>query len=484
MTAYSFAGRISPCALFATMLTIVAATTSAQASVEISANATRNMNCADGVCSPTAKKAVLNVHDLTSMLASGDVTIVSGGVAKDITVKAKLSWVSASRLTLDSYHAIMFDKPVVVAGSGAVTITTNDGGSGGDFGFNGKGHIEFWDLSSEPIVNGQRYALVGNMAQLTRLARRSQFIAMAKTINASKQSYTTPPIGSVQGTLEGFGNTISNFTIVDATPSDVCVGLIGCVDQPGVPTLRDIRMKTVNVTGTQTSQQVGALAGVNPGSIIGCSVSGQVSATGQHAHAGGLAGGTLAVSAISRSSSTASVSATGSNSAAGGLVGQATGPLDESFATGTVAVGDSSTSGGLIGIQAQGTVSDSYATGAVSGGSNSVVGGFIGSNTSGLHIATSYSLGSVSGDTGSTVGGFIGEDFTSSGLSNTYWNLDTSGMSDPSKGAGNIANDPGITGLTSSALQSGLPSGFDANVWAQSPTINGGLPYLASNPPQ
>ena len=163
--------------------------------------------------------------------------------------------------------------PVVVAGSGAVTIITNDGGSGGDFGFNGKGHIEFWDLSSEPIVNGQEYALVGNMIKLAKLARRSPFVALAKSVNASKQSYTSAPIKSVKGTVEGFGNTISNFTLVDTTPSDVCVGLIGCVDQDGVPVIRDIRMKGANVTGTQTGQYVGVLAGANLGSVIDCSVS-------------------------------------------------------------------------------------------------------------------------------------------------------------------------------------------------------------------
>ena len=47
-----------------------------------------------------------------------------------------------------------WDKPVVVAGPGGLTITTNDGGSGGDLLFGVKGHADFWDLSSSLIVNG------------------------------------------------------------------------------------------------------------------------------------------------------------------------------------------------------------------------------------------------------------------------------------------------------------------------------------------
>ncbi len=61
--------------------------------------------------------------------------------------------------------------------------------------------------------------------------------------------------------------------------------------------------------------------------------------------------------------------------------------------------------------------------------------------------------------------------------------LDTSGVSNPGQGAGQPANDPGITGLSDAALKSGLPSGFDPSVWGQSPGINNGYPYLLANPP-
>jgi hypothetical protein len=65
-----------------------------------------------------------------------------------------------------------------------------------------------------------------------------------------------------------------------------------------------------------------------------------------------------------------------------------------------------------------------------------------------------------------------------------YWDFDTSGITDPSQGAGTPPNDPGITGLTSQELQSGLPAGFRAKIWAQNKSINNGFPYLVANPPQ
>jgi hypothetical protein len=95
----------------------------------------------------------------------------------------------------------------------------------------------------------------------------------------------------------------------------------------------------------------------------------------------------------------------------------------------------------------------------------------------------SYSTGIVIAGPSATVGGLIGRDIADPGIANTYWNLDTSGVSDPHQGAGNVVDDPGITGLTDAQLKSGLPAGFDKHIWKQNPKINNGYPYLADNPP-
>ena len=114
----------------------------AHASLAISKQATKNVTCSSGTCSATAAKAILNVTDLQNMLAGGDVTLISGAVAQDIEIDTGVSWTSSHRLTLDSYRSISVNNPMTVAGMGAMTITTNDGGSGGDYRFFGKGHIE------------------------------------------------------------------------------------------------------------------------------------------------------------------------------------------------------------------------------------------------------------------------------------------------------------------------------------------------------
>src|SRR5579862_2396714 len=116
-------------------LAALAAWAPANAAVTISSHETQNMNCSGGVCSPTATKAVLNVGDLTTMLASGSVTVTtrgSGGIqSEDIDLAAPLSWSSNATLKLDAYRSLEIDKSVSVLGSGGLALVTNDGGSEG-----------------------------------------------------------------------------------------------------------------------------------------------------------------------------------------------------------------------------------------------------------------------------------------------------------------------------------------------------------------
>jgi hypothetical protein len=161
----------------------------------------------------------------------------------------------------------------------------------------------------------------------------------------------------------------------------------------------------------------------------------------------------------------------------GGLIGRNTVDVDRSFATGTVSSGDNGISGGLIGSNTGG-IGDSYATGFVGGGVSSTVGGFIGLNNAA--VIASYSSGPVASGSGNAVGGFIGNDTGASDLTNTYFDLTSSGQS---HGVGNNTAYPGITGLTTEEFQSGLPTGFTPTLWAEDPSINGGLPYLVTSPP-
>ena len=547
----------------AALATIFAAVSSggAQAELVVSTAATSNVNCSGGVCTATAADAVLNARDLMKDLAHGDTTVASGSTAQDIEFDAAVHWTSAHRLTLDSYHSITFTQAVTSEGTGGVTITTNDGGTGGDFFFSGKGRVIFWDLSSSLIINTVSYTLAGNIATLASdiAATPSGAYALANNYNASVDgTYSNSPITTdFTGAFEGLGNSISHLTI-----HGFGGGLFSLI-APNA-SVRDIIL-IGEVIETSGSDRVGGLTGTNDGTIVGASVIGGSiidRKNGQPA-IGGLVGAAVEGSitrsfssarvacprfcwggglvgwsdtgTISQSSATGSVTG-GNNSEVGGLVGRNQGGIVQSFATGAVSTGDTlkndanfhSMAGGLAGSN-EGGISQSYATGSVSAGSGvrhpanhtwagglagnssgsiwqsyatgsasvgdqGYVGGIAGAGPLGPNvveffhtgIAQSYSTGAVSVTTGtSLIGGFLGND-TGNTMPNagTYWDLDTSGVSDPSKGAGNIASDPGITGLTTTQLQSGLPSGFDPATWGQSPGINNGLPYLLAPPPQ
>ncbi len=117
----------------------------------------------------------------------------------------------------------------------------------------------------------------------------------------------------------------------------------------------------------------------------------------------------------------------------------------------------------------------SYATGAVSGGSESDVGGLVGDN--GDTIAQTYAVGLVTAGSGSTVGGLVGNDQAKDGtITSSYWDMGTTGITNPSQGEGNVPNDSGITGDDTGTLQSALSAGFDSTVWAIVPGVS--YPYL------
>jgi hypothetical protein len=85
---------------------------------------------------------------------------------------------------------------------------------------------------------------------------------------------------------------------------------------------------------------------------------------------------------------------------------------------------------------------------------------------------------------GSDVGGFVGYDRnTSQEIVDAYWDTTTSGITNLSQGAGNIASDPGITGLSTKQFKSGLPGGFESTVWKEKSKVNDGFPYLIDNAP-
>lgn len=513
---------------------LLAAAGPAAANVVISNAATSNVACSAGVCTATAASAVLNQKQLAQMLASGNAKVATGTIGGGIQIGSDLSWASTNTLTLDSSTSIRIDQPVSVTGAGGVALVTNDGGTGGSLSFGSRGNITFSDLSSELTINGIAYTLVNSIATLASgaNANSSGNFALANDYNAQPDGvYSTAPVPDLYGNFEGLGHSITNFSLTGGDPSaffgtainienfslqnvhivggnsfpQYTAGLVG--EGGGI-------VANVTVTGTIEAGSATFTSGFIAAQFLGSSsllrnayASGQLIANGG-TQIGGLIG--LNLGTITRSS--ADVEITGSGSGVGGLVGVSAGSIWDSFAlgpvsgvdyvggliganagsavrsyatgtvTGMVGASGASDVGGFAGIsepsqQYVPRIADSYSTGAVSGGTNA--GGFVGANQS--PIATSYATGSVSG--ASVMGGFVGDDTSTHGIKHSYWDT-TTGIASASQGAGNAANDHGLSGLTTLQLQSGLPGNFDSNIWGESPTINGGLPYLLALPPK
>jgi hypothetical protein len=537
------------------------AATSAHAAVVISNDATKHMSCSAGVCSPTAKNAVLNAGDLSTMLATSDVKVATGAGAVAIGVSAPVTWTSANRLTLDANQGVSVKAAVVSEGAGGLTVTLNDGGSGGNLMFFPGGSITFWDNSSSLIIAGNLYTLVSDIATLAAgvASNPSGFYALAKDYDATGDgAYSDAAVPTaLTGAFEGLGHTINHFTM--SVFDSFQIGLFAEIDGAA----RDLTMTggSISCDLDNSDATVGLLVGTNTGSLANISVAGAVNCA-RADHVGGLAGdntaGTIAkvTTAVTIGSGKAHYAggvvgvnsgmienASASNSVfaggayAGGLVGYSTGLVQDSHATGGVSVAQGENLGGLAGY-AQGAIEHCYATGSVSG--NKMAGGLVG-YASGVTIDGSFATGSASsaqdagglvGYTGPTVqltnsyargaatasaprkgiagglvglfantgsvaasyatgapgggrylGGLAGSIAQSPTMTDAYWDLDTSGISDPSRGAGNVANYPGIAGQTTAQFQSALPAGFDPAVWAENGAINGGYPYLIANPP-
>jgi hypothetical protein len=326
--------------------------------------------------------------------------------------------------------------------------------------------------------------------------------------------------------FEGLGNAISNLTLTSEIFLDDqwLEGLFANVGTGGV--IENVTILHANVSCTQKEHQFAAeatLVGVNIGVVRFSHATGTVTVSRGPKYVGGLVGrdprpgGVVAIGGlvglnegtISNVHAATRVSAIRGETEAGGLVGTNDGTVSHAFATGAVSgfyagglIGDSygmvsesyatghvqvianpqnhyAWGGGLVGGGLGGTIGDSYATGAVTATSGAKVGGLVGVNDT--SISSSYSTGAVSDDDKSLEGGLIGQDQAQPGsITDSYWDTDTSGQN---QGVGNIANDPGVTGLTTAQFQSGLPAGFDPTIWAEKSNIDGGFPYLLANMP-
>jgi hypothetical protein len=333
--------------------------------------------------------------------------------------------------------------------------------------------------------------LVGDIATLAAdvAANPAGSYALAADYDASKDgTYTTAPIAATfTGSFNGLGNDISHMSIND--PNYDSAGLFAEIGTGGVAS--SVRVTDFNIIGGFGG--AGGLAGTNDGTVSNVLTTGSITLVGQNSEddyfIGGLVGISLSSAIINMSSSKTKIEASnyrnGSNALVGGIAGGNDGIISQSYATGTVSTGNAGTAGGVAGGSGEttATITQSYADVSVSGAGAEGLGGLVGDNSGA--ILQSYSIGALRhiGHDHPWAGGLIGLDETPGKSNYDDWNTSTSKIKGRHHGAGSPRNDPGIKGLTTQQLQSGLPNGFDPTVWAEDPNINNGLPYLINNPP-
>jgi len=270
----------------------------AQATVEISSKATKDMSCSGGVCAPTATNAVLNAGDLETMLASGNVTVTTTNSkvqADNIEVADALTWSGSTTLSLSAYDSISVNSGVSVKGQGGMSLTTNDGGKNGTLWFSQKGNITFSNLSSQLSINGISFTLASDIKTLASdiTSNPSGDFALANSFNAKDDgTYDSSPLPGFGGMFTGLGNTISGLSIKDTNTSD-SVGLFYNIYAGVVENLNVTNAKVVGPTGTSNDFSViGILAGSNAGVMSNDAVSGSVTSgtNSNYTNVGGVVG--------------------------------------------------------------------------------------------------------------------------------------------------------------------------------------------------
>jgi gliding motility-associated-like protein len=107
----------------------------------------------------------------------------------------------------------------------------------------------------------------------------------------------------------------------------------------------------------------------------------------------------------------------------GGLIGMMSpGTISNSFNNAFI-TGEDNT-GGLVGTFDGGSIIDSYNSGDVYGGYRA--GGLVAIGVAGGTITRAYSFGVISGANGAELGGLVGLDFGMGGITNSFWDIETS----------------------------------------------------------
>ncbi|MDT0295887.1 T9SS type A sorting domain-containing protein [Mesonia ostreae] len=263
-------------------------------------------------------------------------------------------------------------------------------------------------------------------------------------------------------------------------PQDDFVGLFGqCTNS----SFANIVVENANIIALGTVDTLVGNLSTNS-TIDNCHVS-NVTVTGTDFNCGGLVGGILTDSSISKSSSKGDVTG---QSQVGGIVGTAWDftTITECYSEGTV--NGEYLIGGLVGYctyafvpNRTNTIVNSYSRATVTANLGRA-GGVYGGADGACEISNTYSTGAVTGP--EFVGGFMGAFGGGSVIiSNSFYDLDTSGKDEAVGGftAGEASYE--IEGRNTADMKieelvNLLNSGADEDVWSMDPSVNDGYPVL------
>ncbi|MEX2633777.1 MAG: T9SS type A sorting domain-containing protein [Balneolales bacterium] len=254
--------------------------------------------------------------------------------------------------------------------------------------------------------------LITNVIQLQQIEHDlTAYYSLANDIDASSTKEWNGGLGfrplgdgrnQFTGTLNGQGYLIHELYINRTEQSNV--GLFNTIQSNGLVT--NLAMVNTDISGWVSVG--GIAASLNGGEINKSYVTGNISGT--FSSIGGVVGTCFANSAISETFSMAKVSGP---MIVGGLVGIADCLIENSYSSGIVSADEKT--GSLIGSAGQGTT---------------------------LSVVNSYAGGMVTG--GQYTAGFMGGDLTGFNITNSYWNMASTGQEDGvAAGEGD-----GLTGLT------------------------------------
>ena len=262
------------------------------------------------------------------------------------------------------------------------------------------------------------------------------------------------------GTFNGNGYAIANLQI-NRDVNDQ--GLFGTIVEGGM--VRDLGLLNAEI---EASDNAGALAGINAGTVIGSYASGELRGNNE---VGGLIGESRS-GVVMNSRANVLIRASGNdigglvgrnrtadamiinshasgaisgNQWVGSLIGSNGGKIINSYANGTVS-GQGASIGGLAGdnSNASSEVRNSYATGSVSSDGmprRARLGSLLGYVANNARVINSYAIGTVTGAAGRDIGALIGlhpsnADDIARDVTDSYWNSETVGQSRSSGGSG------------------------------------------------